>query len=144
MVRIRHIGWGLAAFNAAMCLAFVVAGRAEGQTMFVPCCIDATANNTLPPPGMCFAPGGFREMRRLAGPGSGSVQGVFTGTAIPASLSMTKGNSAEGCAIVNGNINVVQVTRACTGFGPKSCACAPVMVGGVAVATKVASGLICP
>jgi hypothetical protein len=140
----RHIVWGLAAFNAAMCLAFLVTGSAQGQTMFVTCCIDATADNTFPAPGMCFAPAVFAKCVDSPAPGAVPCTGVFTGTAIPASVSMTKGDSAEGCAIVNGNINVMQVTRGCTGHGPSGCACATVMVGGVAVATKVASGLICP
>jgi hypothetical protein len=144
MVRIRHIVWSLAAFNAAMCLAFVVAGRAEAQTSFVPCCIDAMADNTLPPPGTCYAPSSFAPCGESPLPGARPCAGVFTGKAIPATLSSTKSGSAEGCVLVNGTITVLQVVRRCTGRGSSSCACSPVMSGGVDVNTTVASGLICP
>ena len=59
MVRIRHIGCVLVGFNVVGWAMFALIGTADAETTFVPCCIDATADNTLPAPGNCFAPSVF-------------------------------------------------------------------------------------
>jgi hypothetical protein len=145
MVRIRHIVWVLAAFNLVACLAFAMTEKAGATTGSVPCCIDAKADNTLPPPGNCFAPSVFGMCEDSSAPGTTPCAGTFTGTAIPAMLSSTtKSDSAEGCVLVDGNINVMLQIRKCSGKGASNCKCVPIMVGGQGVATKVASGLVCP
>ena len=143
MIRIRHILCAVAAFDLVMGLAFVVADSADAQTGAVACCIPAQANNTLPAPGMCFAPAKFARCEESNAPGHIPCAGTFTGTAIPAMLSSTNSGDAEGCVLVDGTIDVLQETRRCTGRGTKSCECTTVMTANVAVSTKVASGLTC-